>query len=62
MAGECGLAFTVSTLADVIRQALLLDPAERAMLQAAAMGRVQERYSWDAITTEYEALFARLVG
>jgi len=62
VAGECGLAFTVSNLADVIRQALLLDPAERERLQAAAMARVQERYSWDAVTTEYEALFARLVG
>ena len=62
VAGECGLAFTVSTLADVIRQALDLTFEERAMLQAAALARVRERYSWDAITTEYEALFARLVG
>lgn len=62
VAGECGLAFTVSNLADVIRQALLLNPADRERLQAAAMARVQERYSWDAVTTEYEALFARLVG
>ena len=60
VAGECGLAFKVSNLAEVLRQALDLPFAERARLQAAAIAQVRERYSWDAITTEYEALFARL--
>ena len=62
VAEGCGLAFTVLSLAEVLRQALMLAPAERARLQAAGMARVRERYSWDAITTEYEALFGRLAG
>lgn len=62
VAGGCGLAFTHETLPEVMRQALTLPAAERARLQAAASARVQERYSWDAITTQYEALFARLLG
>lgn len=60
VAGGCGLAFTVETLSDVMRAAIALAPEERARLQEAAIARVQERYSWDAITTEYEALFQRL--
>lgn len=60
VAGDCGLAFTAETLPAVIRQALDLPDAERTRLQKAAMDRVQDRYSWDAITTQYEALFDRL--
>lgn len=62
VAGGCGLAFTVSTLAEVMREALRLSEEERTRLQAAAAARVQERYSWDAITTEYEGLFEKLIG
>jgi glycosyltransferase involved in cell wall biosynthesis len=61
VAGGCGLAFTAATLTTVMRQALDLPVSERERLQAAARARVQERYSWDAITTEYEALFAQLL-
>lgn len=60
VAGGCGLPFTPATLPDVMRQALALSQEERRRLQNAAADRVQERYSWDAITTQYEALFARL--
>lgn len=62
VAGGCGLPFTHDDLPDVIRRALTLPEAERTALQAAAEARVQERYSWDAITTQYEALFRRLVN
>jgi glycosyltransferase involved in cell wall biosynthesis len=62
VAGGCGLPFTHETLPDVMRRALTLPPAEREAYQQAARDRVQERYSWDAITTQYEALFARLRG
>jgi len=62
VAGGCGLPFTATTLAAVIRAALELVPAERERLQAAAVARVQDRYSWDAITTEYQTLFARLTA
>jgi glycosyltransferase involved in cell wall biosynthesis len=62
VAGGCGLPFTHETLPDVMRRALTLPAAERESYQQAARDRVQERYSWDAITTQYEALFARLTG
>jgi glycosyltransferase involved in cell wall biosynthesis len=62
VAGGCGLAFTAGTLAEVMREALVLAPEERKRLQAAAVARVQDRYSWDAITREYEGLFERLTG
>ena len=62
VAGGCGLAFTAESLADTMRLALRMAREERETLQAAARARVQERYSWDAITTQYEALFARLQG
>jgi glycosyltransferase involved in cell wall biosynthesis len=62
VAGGCGLAFTAGTLAEVMRAALTMEPGERERLQAAAVARVQDRYSWDAITMEYEGLFRRLIG
>ena len=61
VAGGCGIPFTASTLPDAIRQAINLPAAERESLQTAARARVQERYSWDAITTQYENLFNRLL-
>lgn len=62
VAGTCGLPFTADTLPQTMRRALTMPESERAALQAAASARVQERYSWDAITTQYEALFRRLIG
>jgi glycosyltransferase involved in cell wall biosynthesis len=62
VAGDCGLAFTAETLPAVLRQAIDLPAEERARLQNAAMARVQDRYSWDAITTQYERLFETLLG
>jgi glycosyltransferase involved in cell wall biosynthesis len=61
VAGGCGISFTVATLPSAMQRALDLSVEERENLQAAARARVQERYSWDAITTEYEALFAKLL-
>jgi glycosyltransferase involved in cell wall biosynthesis len=60
VAGGVGLPFTVANLADVMRQALELSAAERARLRAAAVERVQDRYSWDAVTDEYVTLFEEL--
>ena len=56
------MAFTAENLPGIIRQALDLSAAERQRYQAAALARVQQRYSWDAITTEYEVLLGRLAG
>jgi glycosyltransferase involved in cell wall biosynthesis len=60
VAGGAGLPFTVANLAEVMRQALELPAAEQARLRAAAVERVQDRYSWDAVTDEYVALFEEL--
>ena len=60
VAGGVGLPFTAASLADVLRQALALPAAERERLRAAAVARVQERYSWDAVTDAYLALFGEL--
>jgi glycosyltransferase involved in cell wall biosynthesis len=60
VAGGVGLPFTAASLADVLRQALALPAAERERLRAAAVARVQERYSWDAVTDAYLALFEEL--
>ncbi|MBY0374391.1 MAG: DUF1972 domain-containing protein [Bryobacteraceae bacterium] len=62
VAGGAGLAFTHTTLTQVMRQALDLAPAERRAWQQRAQDRVRERYSWEAVTDQYEALFRRLVA
>jgi glycosyltransferase involved in cell wall biosynthesis len=59
VAGGCGLPFAQETLPAVIAEALALSAQDRARLTAAAVARVEERYSWDAVTTAYEALFRR---
>ena len=60
VAEGAGLPFTVANLAAVMRQALELPAAEQERLRAAAVERVQHRYSWDAVTDEYVALFEEL--
>jgi glycosyltransferase involved in cell wall biosynthesis len=60
VAGGVGLPFTLPTLASVLRAALALSPAERQHLRQAALERVRQRYSWDAVTTQYETLFQEL--
>jgi len=60
VAGGAGLAFTHENLAEVLRAALALNSEDRARLKSAAMERVRERYSWDAVTDSYETLLTRL--
>ncbi len=60
VAGGAGLPFTVANLAEVMRQALDLPRMELERLRAAAVARVRDRYSWDAVTDEYVALFEEL--
>jgi glycosyltransferase involved in cell wall biosynthesis len=62
VAGGAGLPFTHTTLTKVMRQALDLAPAERLAWQQRAQDRVRERYSWEAVTDQYEALFRRLLA
>jgi glycosyltransferase involved in cell wall biosynthesis len=60
--GAC-IAFTNSAtdLAEKMR-ALLHDAYARAPWQKKALQRVNERYRWDAVTSQYEKLFAELLG
>jgi len=60
VAGGAGIPFTHENLARVLRSTLAMKPEEREELKAAAMRRVQERYSWDAVTDSYEKLLTRL--
>jgi glycosyltransferase involved in cell wall biosynthesis len=39
-----------------------MSPAERIALQAKAVDRVREHYSWDKVTDAYEALFRELIA
>lgn len=60
VAGGVALPFTHSNLTEVLQSALSLPPDEIERLRCAAMARVRERYSWDAVTDAYERLFAGL--
>jgi glycosyltransferase involved in cell wall biosynthesis len=61
VAGGAGLPFRHDNLADVMRRALAMDESERAELQARAVARVRERYDWNSVTSQYEALLLGLV-
>jgi glycosyltransferase involved in cell wall biosynthesis len=60
VAGGAGIPFENSTLAEKIALALAMPESEREALRAAAVRRVRERYSWDAVTERYERLLTRL--
>ena len=60
VAGGAGIPFEPDTLAEKIAVALAMPEAEREALRAAALARVRERYSWDAVTDRYESLLAAL--
>jgi glycosyltransferase involved in cell wall biosynthesis len=59
VAGEAGIPFE-DDLARQIECALAMPEAERDRLRRRAMAIVRERYCWDAVTSEYERLLARL--
>lgn len=61
VAGGAGIAFTPETLAGRLLQVLQMSAEERQCYKDAAMSRVEERYSWDAVTTDYEHLFESLL-
>lgn len=62
VAGGAGLPFRQDNLTEVLQRALAMDPLERRALQDRAVTRVRERYSWEAVTTEYEAVFRRITS
>jgi glycosyltransferase involved in cell wall biosynthesis len=60
--GEAGLPFEDdASLVAAIRTTLAMSEIERSEYRRRARQRVRERYCWDAVTTQYEELFKRLV-
>ncbi len=59
--GDGGLSFPhdPAELASTLKK-LIDDPTLREKLEAHALARASERYSWDKIVTQYEQLFAQL--
>ncbi|MEQ1883631.1 MAG: DUF1972 domain-containing protein [Bryobacteraceae bacterium] len=62
VAGGAGLAFTRETLANVMQTVLAMSDAERDSWRAKAAERVRSRYSWDAVTDQYEKLLTGLAA
>jgi glycosyltransferase involved in cell wall biosynthesis len=60
VAGGVGLGFEADELPARMREVLAMPEAERERLRQAAMERVRQRYSWDVVTDQYEALFREL--
>jgi glycosyltransferase involved in cell wall biosynthesis len=60
VAGGAGLAFKPGNLSEVIKLTLIMPSQERELWRLRAIKRVQERYSWDAVTDSYENLLTRL--
>ena len=57
--GHAGVPFESGGLVEAIRKVLAMTQSDRDRFRDAAMTVVRERYSWDAVTDEYEKL---LVG
>lgn len=60
VAGGVGIPFTPDTLPQAIREALQLNGEQLAERRALSLQRVRERYSWEVVTDQYEALFREL--
>lgn len=59
VAGDAGIPFENSNLQQKLEKVLSMSPEERAKWGRRAVERVAERYSWDAVTSQYEALLVR---
>lgn len=62
VAGGAGIPFTPANLAEQLRSVLAMPEPEREKWRAKAVARVQERYSWEAVTDRYEELFRAMTG
>ena len=60
VAAGTGIAFGENDLADTIERVLEMSEDQRNALRRRAADRVRERYSWDAVTAQYEDLFRRI--
>jgi glycosyltransferase involved in cell wall biosynthesis len=59
VAGGVGIAFESDNLPQKLSEILCMSSEERAGWGKKAAQRVAERYSWDAVTSQYEALLMR---
>jgi len=62
VAGGAGMPFEPGDLAAELAHVLDMPEAERAKWRRQAVERVRERYSWDAVTDQYERLLLKLAG
>ena len=62
VAGGVGIPFEPDDLAQKLKLAIEMPGRERAAMGARAMERVAQRYSWDAVTAQYERLLLRIIG
>jgi len=62
VAEGAGIPFEPMELAGKLRYVLDMHEGDRAALRRLAMDRIRERYSWDAVADQYEALLARIAG
>jgi glycosyltransferase involved in cell wall biosynthesis len=60
VAGDAGIAFEPAELRVKIASLLNMSEAEREQFRERAAARVRERYSWEAVTDEYERLLRGL--
>lgn len=60
VAGGVGIPFRADNLPDAIRQVLAMSDEERAERRRLSLERVRQRYSWEVVTDQYEALFRQL--
>jgi len=60
VAEGAGIPFGERDLAEKIDYVLHMNEAQRAGLRSSAVERVRQRYSWDAVTVDYERLFRKL--
>jgi glycosyltransferase involved in cell wall biosynthesis len=62
VAGGAGIAFELATLAQKLGEVLAMSSQERSEWGRKAGERVAERYGWEAVTDQYEALLTGLLG
>jgi hypothetical protein len=61
VAADAGIAFESGTLAATLGRVLQMEDAERECYRQSARLRVEDNYSWDAVTTSYEQLLLRIL-
>jgi glycosyltransferase involved in cell wall biosynthesis len=60
VAGDAGIPFEADALAEKLEQVVQMPDAERAEWGRRAMERVAQRYSWEAVTDQYEVQLLKL--